>query len=217
MRKLLVVLAVGVALLMTLVAVSSAPNSNQAVAQATSTTSSTPQFEIGIDAITCPGPAGQHNVRYHLRNISSNVITVQVTYQLSNHPDTVYNDTTLTLGVGETVQRGFTIDQGEPGATIQLFGEDGSWNIASNTMVLPDCGGTTTTSSTLPPPTTSPPPPPSCDCSGRQVTIGKPSRLLERVEKNKTGLTCFNVRLLDSGAFLVSGSGTDAALNRVFG
>jgi hypothetical protein len=134
-----------------------------------------------------------------------------------------------TVAAGETLSGGLDAAAGQTAQMYVVYAPlpysvtDPQYTVYSEVVTAPDCGGgttttTTSTSTTVPTSTTTTTlPPPSCDCSGRQVTTTKPSKLLERVEKNRTGLTCFNIRLLDTGGFVVSGSGTDEALIRVFG
>lgn len=82
-------------------------------------------------------------------------------------------------------------------ANVQLLsGEDISTTI---THTVPDCE----------------PPPPGCDCGDREVVVQKPGQLLERAQKNREGLTCFNIRMVSYG-FVVSASGTQEALDRIF-
>jgi hypothetical protein len=175
---------------------------------------------------------GQPQISWTIQ-FSYDAIILESRYRVGNNTYIAYRS--KPVAAGETVTASVTdptlVSAGQTAEMYVVYAPapysvtDPQYTIYSEVVTVPDCsGGTTTTSTTTSTTTTLPtttttttPPAPSCDCSGRQVTTDKPSKLLERVEKNKTGLTCFNVRLLDAGTFLVSGSGTDEALNRVFG
>jgi hypothetical protein len=80
--------------------------------------------------------------------------------------------------------------------------------------------GTTTTfcfpgsTNTTVPPTTQPV---ACDCEGQQVTTSNPAKYAERAQQDRAdSLTCFNVRLTDSGQFIVSASGNAETLSWLF-
>jgi hypothetical protein len=100
--------------------------------------------------------------------------------------------------------------------TVTFFPSSGDPVVVSTTTTLPDCGGSTTSSSTTTSSTTTTtlPPPPVCDCDGRQVTVQKVGQYQERIEKNRTGITCYNVRMVNGG-FVISASGTEDALKRI--
>ena len=74
---------------------------------------------------------------------------------------------------------------------------------------------TDTTATTAPPPPTTQPA--SCDCQDRQVTTSNPARYADRAQQGRaSGLTCFNIRLTDSGQFIVSASGDAGSLTWLF-
>jgi hypothetical protein len=78
--------------------------------------------------------------------------------------------------------------------------------------------GTTTTFCfpvSTPPPTSEPP---DCDCDGRFVVTSSPAKYAERAqEPGDRNLSCFNIRLVSVGTFVVSASGDQKTLDWLFG
>jgi hypothetical protein len=158
---------------------------------------------------------------YNLRvtNTYTSTAEMVVTYEVDGVTRDVGNFLREPGGTGEALNNPLP-PEADPGDIVSFYVEfvptDGSNRTSTvQRVVVPTCVAPTTTSTTLPPTSTTQPPAPDCDCDDRQVKVQKVGQIQERIEKNRTGITCYNVRMVDGG-FVVSASGTEDALNRIF-
>jgi hypothetical protein len=150
----------------------------------------------------------QPYVEYTFTNQTGGDVVVAFSYSLDGAP---YTDPLgrSAAGHGGTYTDRFEFSPGTEGTvTIRAVVEgDAPATVTADPVLLPACE-----------PAPPPPPPPSCDCEGRQVTVTNASKyLLPGKELNQLGITCFNIRFLNfSGEYVVSASGPEAALKKLF-
>lgn len=175
--------------------------------QVTPTTAPPPLYLLEVTGTGCTA-TDQPYVEYTFTNQTGGDVIVAFSYSLDGAP---YTDPLgrSAAGHGGTYTDRFEFSPGTEGTvTIRAVVEgDAPATVTADPVLLPACE-----------PAPPPPPPPSCDCEGRQVTVTNASKyLLPGKELNQLGITCFNIRFLNfSGEYVVSASGPEAALKKLF-
>jgi hypothetical protein len=177
--------------------------------------------------LVCTAADQQPTLEVVVTNTGENLAEYRTEIQVDGQPaGTTFH--TLQPGAQFTISQQLT--QGtQPGDLVVVRATrtdsvTGAQTVFEERAIVPDCTGSTTTTTqptsttdtTTVPTTSTTVPPPDCDCEGREVTVANADKYL-RPAKSLTdaGITCFSIRLV-AGKYVVSASGPEAALTKLF-
>lgn len=196
--------------------------------QQTTTTTQAQPHHAGV-TVQAVCDSGAILVVYHIANAGTDPATLSVSYTLNGRTTVLDSDQFFFGPNHNEITERFRLPASTTGTItfkVVAHWSNGDTSTDTGSAELPTCTAPTTTeppsttepptTTTVAPTTTTTPPAPDCDCDDRVVTVTKAEKIQERIQKDRTGITCYSIRMTDTG-FVVSLSGDSAAIDRVLG